>query len=398
MRRGYESGIMDTLFILYILAEAVVSLTSAVGNAIVLAAILRTRRLHTVTNVFIGGLAVADIAVGLAVPPMASVVFTGRPRNFYGCILVHSLILLFTNVSVFMLLAVAVERFIAIKKPFMYQRLLTIRRAVMINVAVWLLGTALGLVPLYGWNTGNYNIKRCTFLNVMAMDYMVYFQFFGVLLVPLSLMLGIYTYIFIIIRRHSRQTYALHKSIRYSVKDEKWRKASNFTMNRILNNEVRVAKMFVLLITLFCLFWLPINILNCLIFFCPKECKFSYEALVVALVMSHANSSINPLICATNNSSIKKAIKVMFGCSLSENESFSNVLSDSDRTSTIYSRIITNDSQWDSRVSHQIFTVDPMLTLKVEKDKSFDKQKPKSELLPPLMTSTAAHPQTTLIE
>ncbi|GFR98702.1 adenosine receptor A1-like [Elysia marginata] len=323
---------LDTVSILYISAEAVVGLTSTVGNAIVLAAILRTRRLHTVTNVFIGGLAVADIAVGLAVAPLAALSFTGRPRNFYGCILVNSLILVFTNVSIFMLLAIAVERFIAIKKPFMYQRMLTLRRAIMINVAVWLLGTALGLVPLYGWNTGNYNIKRCTFLYVISLDYLVYFQFFGVTMVPFSLMLGIYGYIFIIIRRHSRQTHAPHKSIRHSVEDVNWQKASETTINHILNNDVRVAKMFVLLITLFCLFWLPIHIFNCLLYFCSKECKFNHEALLVAIVMSHANSSINPFIYPTSNSSIKKAIKVMFGCNLSAGQSCNCVITDSNHT------------------------------------------------------------------
>ncbi|GFR98701.1 adenosine receptor A1-like [Elysia marginata] len=364
---------LDTVSILYISAEAVVGLTSTVGNAIVLAAILRTRRLHTVTNVFIGGLAVADIAVGLAVAPLAALSFTGRPHNFYGCVLVNSLIVLFTNVSVFMLLAVAVERFIAIKKPFKYQRLLTIRRAIMINVAVWLLGTASGLVPLYGWNTGNYNIKKCQFIKVIPLNYLVYFQFFGLVLGSLSLMLGIYIYIFIIIRRHSRQTHALYKSIRRSVEDENWRQASETTINHILNNDVRVAKMFVLLITLFCLFWLPINIFNCLLYFCPKECKFTNEALLVAIVMSHANSSINPLIYATSNSSIKKAIKVMFGCSLSVNES----CTDSNHTpihrssmkislGVVHTHRLSHDSHQDSQISHQVLTVDPRLTLKAK--------------------------------
>ncbi|GFR98700.1 adenosine receptor A1-like [Elysia marginata] len=365
---------LDTVSILYISAEAVVGLTSTVGNAIVLAAILRTRRLHTVTNVFIGGLAVADIAVGLAVAPLAALSFTGLPRNFYGCVLVNSLIVLFTNVSVIMLLAVAVERFIAIKEPFVYQRLLTVRRAVMINIVVCLLGTASGLVPLYGWNTGNYDLTSCNFLEVIPLNYLVYFQFFGLILVPLSLMLGIYIYIFIIIRRHSRQTHALHVNITPSMHDRNWQEASQIALNRISSNDVRVAKMFALLITLFCLFWLPVHILNSLSFFCPKECKYSYESLLVAIVMSHANSSINPFIYATSNSNIKKAIKVMFGCSLTAEEINTSVSHISTRRSSLrITHAAAAHSQslnvtYDSQSSSQVFTVDPMLTLKVDKN------------------------------
>lgn len=305
---------MDRTSIIYISAEVVVGVASALGNSIVLLAILRTPRLHTVTNVFVGNLAIADIAVGFLVAPLAALAFEGLPKDFYGCVVVNSLILLFTNVSIFMLLAVALERFIAIKEPFTYQRLMTVGRAIKINLAVWLLGSLLGLVPLYGWNSGNKDMKSCQFTAVITYPYMVYFQFFGLVLLPLSLMLGIYIYILIIVRRHSRQTHALHRHVQHNaVNGDVRQRAGETSENRKFNKDVRAAKMFALLIFLFGVFWLPVNIFNCLSLFCHDKCKFTFEALLVAIVMSHANSCINPLIYAASNSRIKRAIKVMFG-------------------------------------------------------------------------------------
>ncbi|GFO18067.1 adenosine receptor a1-like [Plakobranchus ocellatus] len=291
---------------------------SIIGNSIVLTAILRTRKLHTVTNVFVGNLAVADIAVGFLVAPLAALSFKGLPRNFYGCVLVNSLILLFTNVSIFMLLAVALERFVAIKEPFMYQRVMTLRRAVMYNIAVWVLGTVLGLVPMYGWNSGNKQLESCQFTAVITYEYMVYFQFFGLVLLPLFLMLCVYIYILFIVRHHTRQSNALLRHIQLNNPDSiesssRTRQSRVSRDERKFNQDVRAAKMFALLILLFGVFWLPINIFNCVSLFCGPDCNFTYEALLVAIVMSHANSSINPLVYAASNSHIKRAIKKMFG-------------------------------------------------------------------------------------
>ncbi|XP_059138561.1 alpha-1D adrenergic receptor-like [Physella acuta] len=291
---------MEAISIVYITAEIIVGVLSVFGNAVVVAAIWRTRRLHTVTNTFVGSLALADIVVGVLVAPCAALSFKGLPSDFYGCVFINSAILIFTNVSILMLLAVALERFLAIKEPFLYQRLLTVRRAVYINIVVWILGFLLGLVPLYGWNAGYAPIQKCEFTKVITYEYLVYFQFFGLVLLPLFIMLCIYIYILIIVRRHMRQTTAIRNLFQHRAQDG-------------FNKDVKAAKMLALVILLFGLFWLPVNIFNCLKLFCPDDCYYPYEALLTAIVMSHANSCINPFLYAASNSRIKRAIKEIFG-------------------------------------------------------------------------------------
>lgn len=300
---------MEVTDIVYITAEAIVGLITVIGNGLVLAAIVKTRRLHTITNVFVGNLAIADIVVGILVAPSAALSFMGIPTNFYGCIFINCLILMFTNVSILMLLSVAFERFVAIKEPFLYHRLLSVRRAIYANICVWVVGSVLGLMPMYGWHGSYRDELGCRFTDVITYQYMVYFQFFGLVLVPLFIMLCIYIYILIIVRRHLRQTSALHNRFQ-----------QNGETSDGFHKDVRAAKMFALVILMFAIFWFPVNIFNCVSLFCGSGCYFPSEALLVAVVMSHANSSINPFLYATSNSRIKGAIKELFGIKLNADE------------------------------------------------------------------------------
>lgn len=57
------------LIVLLALAYGLVSLTAVIGNSIVLWFVVRSRKLRTVTNIFIANLAIADILIGaLAIP------------------------------------------------------------------------------------------------------------------------------------------------------------------------------------------------------------------------------------------------------------------------------------------------------------------------------------------
>ncbi|CAL1535683.1 unnamed protein product, partial [Lymnaea stagnalis] len=291
---------MQTRDFIYITFEIVVGFVSVFSNSVVLAVIYRTPRLHTVTNVFMGNLALADVMVGISVTPCASLSYVGLPHNFYGCVLINSILLMVTNVSILMLLAIAIERFIAIKEPFLYDRELTIKRAIFVNIFVWVLGLSLGMVPLAGWNTGYHEVEYCEFLDVMTLEYMVYFQFFGLVLLPMFIMLFIYIYIIIIVRRHVRRSNAISEHVQGKPVHDHFKK------------DVKSASWLAIVNLLFAIFWLPINILNCISLFCP-QCRFPISFLLVAIVMSHANSCINPFLYAASNSRIERAIKAMLG-------------------------------------------------------------------------------------
>lgn len=140
---------------------------------------------------------------------------------------------------------------------------------------------------MIGWN--NLDAQRnlsvssdivCEFTTVMRMDYMVYFNFFGWVVVPLSIMIALYAEIFRVIRRQLNR-----------------RAEATCDRERYFRKELKLAKSLALVLFLFVVCWLPIHIMNCIIFFCP-ECHVPKFAMYIGIFMSHVNSALNPLVYA----------------------------------------------------------------------------------------------------
>jgi len=81
-------------------------------------------------------------------------VLKGLPTNFVGCLTFNSIIIVLTQISIFGLLVIAVERYYAIRYPYDYCRYCTPHLAVIVIVVYWLAGIIVGLVPIFGWNRG----------------------------------------------------------------------------------------------------------------------------------------------------------------------------------------------------------------------------------------------------
>ncbi|XP_021353687.1 adenosine receptor A3-like [Mizuhopecten yessoensis] len=291
---------MDTTSQIYISLEVIIGVAAVAGNGLVLVAIRLTPSLQTVTNCFIASLAFADLLVGIMVAPLAALSYQGLPRDFMGCVFINSLVVMFTQISIFNLVAVAVERFIAINYPFFYQRHLTVRVALYIVALTWVAAILIGLTPVFGWNLGPTVNNVCAFVFVIDMAYMVYFNFFGFVLIPLFIMFVLYSYIFYIVRKHMAKIAALE-----IVQESEGRQKQ-----RQFRKEVKAAKSLAIVIGVFVICWLPIHILNSITLLC-KDCSYPMELLLAAILLSHANSTVNPFLYAIGNSKYQIAFRKM---------------------------------------------------------------------------------------
>ena len=91
--------------------------------------------------------------------PCVLAAIMGLPTNFLGCLAVNSVIIVLTQISIFGLLVIAVERYYAIRYPFDYCRYCTTRLAVVVIVLCWFAGLVVGLVPMFGWNRGAFTAQ-----------------------------------------------------------------------------------------------------------------------------------------------------------------------------------------------------------------------------------------------
>ncbi|KAK1901354.1 Adenosine receptor A1, partial [Dissostichus eleginoides] len=239
---------------LYIGMEVVIALSSVIGNVMVVWAVRINRSLRDTTFCFIVSLALADIAVGALVIPLAITISIGLQTHFYSCLLVACTVLVLTQSSILALLAIAIDRYLRVKIPMSYKRVVTPRRAGTAVLLCWLVSI----------------IVTCEFETVISMDYMVYFNFFGWVLPPLLLMLAIYIEIFYMIHKH------LNKKVT----------ASHTDPSRYFGKELKLANQLA-----------PSShpqlhhpLLPC----CDKPMFLIY----IAIILTHGNSAVNPIVYA----------------------------------------------------------------------------------------------------
>ncbi|PNJ00622.1 ADORA1 isoform 3 [Pan troglodytes] len=278
----------------YIGIEVLIALVSVPGNVLVIWAVKVNQALRDATFCFIVSLAVADVAVGALVIPLAILINIGPQTYFHTCLMVACPVLILTQSSILALLAIAVDRYLRVKIPLRYKMVVTPRKAAVAIAGCWILSFVVGLTPMFGWNNlsaverawaanGSMGepVIKCEFEKVISMEYMVYFNFFVWVLPPLLLMVLIYLEVFYLIRKQ------LNKKV----------SASSGDPQKYYGKELKIAKSLALILFLFALSWLPLHILNCITLFCPS-CHKPSILTYIAIFLTHGNSAMNPIVYA----------------------------------------------------------------------------------------------------
>lgn len=215
--------------------------------------------------------------------------------------IMSSIIIALTQVSIFGLVSIASERLLAIKFPFLHREKLTATFTSVIIFSCWTLGFIVGFVPLFGWHHGPLPHNLCIFNILVDMNYMIYFIFFGFVLSPLLCILMIYLHIFLIIKKRNNKVGI--------VVDETQGQANHdntVTAHHNLANESKVAKHIFCIILVSFMAWIPIHVINMVYLYTGY---LNRMLIICAILLSHVNSALNPVIYATGNHRLKDAIK-----------------------------------------------------------------------------------------
>ncbi|GFS02984.1 neuropeptide Y receptor [Elysia marginata] len=141
-------GMICLLSILY----GTISLLAVLGNALVILVIFKNIKMHTVTNIFIANLAVADVTIGLLCIPFQfqAALLQRWALPHIMCSMMPFVQIVSVNVSIFTLSVIAVDRYIAVLHPF--RAGCSKRLAIIIITVIW--GVALGHAmptPIHYW-------------------------------------------------------------------------------------------------------------------------------------------------------------------------------------------------------------------------------------------------------
>lgn len=160
--------------ILWSVIDSVLIFAILCGNILTICAIKLSRRISTlISNQFIFSLALSDLMVGLTIPyHLAFFIGETLGKQKFTCILRFVLIILACSSSIYNLLAIATDRYIAILHPLRYNRYMTKKVALIMIGVGWIIALSIAIVPIYWniWEEGN----KCSPEHVLTEMYVNY--------------------------------------------------------------------------------------------------------------------------------------------------------------------------------------------------------------------------------
>ncbi|XP_073708706.1 adenosine receptor A3 [Garra rufa] len=276
---------------IYISLEVLIAVGCCLGNVLVIWAVWRSGALNKPTFCLIVSLAVADFLVGALAIPLAVVVDIHVKMPFHTCLFISCVLIVPLQASVFTLLAIAVDRCLRLTQPFGYKSTVTKRRSWFLAAVCWILASVLGFLPMFGWYNHDtltlYNSTSigCQFIAVIPITYLIHFIFEGCFLPPLAVMIALYCYIFFKIR--SGRAGLASETGTYTKKEHK------------------LAISLVLVLVLFIVCWLPLHTIQSITYY-NQNVHVSSTALYFGILLSHANSMVNPVVYAFKIPKIKR--------------------------------------------------------------------------------------------
>lgn len=186
------------------------SLLTIIMNVLVLYAVKREKSLHTVGNLYIVSLSVADLIVGTTVMPLNLVYLLEDEWKLGRAVCQFWLIMDYvaSTASIFSLFILCLDRYRSVRHPLKYLKYRTRGKASVMICGAWLL-SMMWIIPILGWrsfthvdlkpeeeNKCDTDFRFVTWFKVIT----AVFNFY----VPSLLMLWFYTHIYLAVRQHLR--------------------------------------------------------------------------------------------------------------------------------------------------------------------------------------------------
>ncbi|XP_049880656.1 octopamine receptor Oamb isoform X2 [Pectinophora gossypiella] len=132
---------------------ALIDVLVIAGNCLVIAAVLCSSKLRSVTNLFIVSLAVADLLVGVAVLPFSATreVFEIWIFGDVWCAVWLAVDVWMCTASILNLCAISLDRYVAVTRPVSYPSIMSRKRAKALIAGLWVLSFVICFPPLVGW-------------------------------------------------------------------------------------------------------------------------------------------------------------------------------------------------------------------------------------------------------
>ena len=292
-----------------------VPVLTILGNFVTILAVLTHRKLRTKTNAFIVSLAIADMCVSLLVMPF------GIYQQLNGkvwqlgdtvCRLSSSFDVMMCTVSIFHLSSLAIDRYLAICRPFLHERL-TVRVIVGMLVFCWVTPVFISFPPIMnGWNKlGIEDYLSCAFppeAEVCVFIVNIPFAIVCSLIafyVPVVFMGVCNVQIYMAANKQAQQIRSLEAAGNHS-------QMMSHHKRKKFHHEAKAAKTLGIIMGCFSVCWFPFFIMN--IIDPIVGYRIPYIPWMVALWLGYINSMMNPVLYFFFNRHFNYAYRRLLNC------------------------------------------------------------------------------------
>ncbi|XP_012532915.1 histamine H2 receptor isoform X1 [Monomorium pharaonis] len=275
--------------VFWILMDCFLLVAIVLGNVLTILAIMWARRLrNVVSNYFILNLAVSDLMVGVTLPyHLAFYVDSTLHQNKSVCISRFVMFSLACGGSIYNLIVIAIDRYVAIVHPLSYNVYATKRRVLLIIVIAWICTMAVSSIPIY-WNCFDTS-QTCELETVLPRFYIVAIQMPAFFLSWIAMFL-LYWKIWREAHMHARR---MNLSIVPNIAEK---------------NDRKSVQVVLLILGCFSICWFPYFVVACMRTFGWRTNSMTiwYKS---TFALAIANSGMNPFIYAWKNTNFRKAFQ-----------------------------------------------------------------------------------------
>ena len=257
-----DNSTPGTIVIINCVLNAPLMLISILGNALVLAAIIRTPSICSTSMIMLCSLVVSDLLVGLFV--QSFYIAEQLTKDHYVRYITEKIGFSLCAVSLMTITAIAVDRFLALHYHMRYATLVTKSRVKFTLVVIWLIS-----VLVSGFDVLSPRIQKSL----------------TSVLIIICLLISTFSYlrIYLIVRRHQLQIHAQQQAVQSSNAE------NNFNMVRLKRSSMNT---FVFSIALVICYF-PLYLVLTLAGISEKNLQTEWDFASTAVFM---NSSINPFL------------------------------------------------------------------------------------------------------
>ncbi|XP_011308339.1 allatostatin-A receptor isoform X3 [Fopius arisanus] len=274
-----------------------IGILGLVGNSLVVIVIALNPAMRSTTNLLIINLAIADLLFVVFCIPFtaADFVLPHWPFGDLWCRIVQYLIIVTACASVYTLVLMSLDRYLAVVHPVASMTVRTEHHAFLAICIVWfvILTTSIPVLLIHGQLQGDEDPEKYICRILPDVNWPLFQMTFFLLsyVIPLTLTCGLY--VFMLIR--------LWRGVRASAESRRGRK--------------KVTRLVIIVVAVFAICWFPIQLI--LVVKSLGSYPLTTTSIMIQIashVMAYMNSCVNPILYAFLSDNFRKAFRKIIYC------------------------------------------------------------------------------------